>query len=188
MSKKQRRLPPLGGITTKDMPSNHVLDKMFRNAGIAETAHPNPTRWDDLDSLYFVMAGGLVQYATNVNSMVSHLKQHYTQVDQELNMTVVGVEKDLLELSSELKKIRDGHVGRKGAVANASELSMVAGIFNDYLVIKSRMEAAIVPSFVTISERCAHLSASVKKANGVEAPHANVVLESQAAPVALPAA
>lgn len=163
MPKPLKSLPPVGHVKIRETPANPLLDNLYRRAGIAESAHPNPTRWDDLDKLYNVMAHGIVEHANNINSMVRHLQANFIQNDMELNLTIVGLEKDLMALAGDMKTIRDGHKGRIGPVANAQELTSVMGIFNDYLVLKSRMEATIVPTFTLISERCGFLAGQMRK-------------------------
>lgn len=108
--------------------------------------------WSEVDAIYDSIALGIVEIAQNINNAVQMIAQHGYGTNKELIVTTKGLERDLLEISGDLKKIKERHADQNGLIDTEEEFALSLSVFSDYSVLSDRFKSVVFSPMLTITE------------------------------------
>lgn len=145
--RKQKSDAPLGALN-----SNPLLKKMFENANIpTNNSDAKSQTWDDLRTLQEACGSGILEVAHEINHAINAINSANIN-NNELNVTVNGLKRDLVHFTNELVTLKDRHETRTGATKNSSEYAEVMNIGMDYMTYQEKFSGVMFPSLVTLTE------------------------------------
>lgn len=119
--------------------------------------------WSEVDAIYDSIALGIIEIAQNVNNAVQMIAQYGYGSNKELIVTTKGLERDLLEISGDLKKIKERHADQNGLIDNEEEFALSLSVFSDYSVLSDRFKSVVFSPMLTITEFMSEIMEMEKK-------------------------
>lgn len=108
--------------------------------------------WSEVDAIYDSIAQGIIEIAQNINNAVRMIAQYGYGNNKELIITTKGLERDLLEISGDLKKIKERHADQSGVISTEEEFTLSLSVFSDYHVLSDRFKSVVFSPMLTITE------------------------------------
>lgn len=139
-----------------------LLNQLMDRAGITADEKPFTMTWDELESLYQTVAGGLVDQVLSLNQAISLFKQHATPINGELTITIQGLTRDVETLTQELIAIRKHHEGKTGKVED-DDISAYLTLGSDYKTAADRIQSLLVSPMLTVTEHLIDMQSQLKK-------------------------
>jgi hypothetical protein len=120
-------------------------------AGIVPDEKPFTMLWEELEELYNVVAGGLIDQAISVNQAIGLFKQYAVSMNSELTITIQGLTRDIETMTQELMAIHKHHVGKVGKVGD-DDISAFLTLGSDYKTAADRIQSLLVSPMLTVTE------------------------------------
>lgn len=119
--------------------------------------------WSEVDAIYDSIAQGIIEIAQNINNAVQMIAQYGYGSNKELIVTTKGLERDLLEISGDLKKIKERHADQTGLISTEEEFALSLSVFSDYHVLSDRFKSVVFSPMLTITEFMSEIMEAEKK-------------------------
>ena len=143
-------------VDIQPLDTNPLLKKMMTRADIEVTPKKY---WSDLDALYQSIGQGIVELMTSVSGTSQMLVGKTFPNMSETTATIIGLSRDLEDLSQTLRTIYDRHSMYNGAIADIDQNNLATDCFQDYHAAATRLTTLTMQPMITITEAISEVAA-----------------------------
>jgi hypothetical protein len=147
------------------------IEKPMNDAQLIMSGAMNPApqgsdkqSWDDLEEIYkscsesLVVANNSVVGLFKIPGVIDNIENR-----QETKIAILGLNKDILFFSENLKEIHKEHADKKGFVQDGEELGQCLTIFEKYHSFQTTYQSVIIPTVITLSEEVGKAAEAMNK-------------------------
>ena len=137
-------------VQNKDLLQN-LMDRAGIGQTIGEKTQVSQT-WTDLEKIYQGIAESIVETGMGIQNSIEIVKRYNLEKEEGYIRSINGAKQDLENFTRRLLSVKEKHLNKTGAVANAEDLSLCMSCFNEYVVIGDQFKAIMFPTLLDINE------------------------------------
>lgn len=132
--------------------TSSVVDGLFARANLPVPPKMEQ-RWNEIDDLYQAMAQAIADTAVQAEAVIGKFVEAGVTGDAELNMTVVGLQRDLESFTDRLLGIKALHKDKAGVIANDEDFTLSMKIFDLYVGLTEQFRAVTMNTLLSLTEK-----------------------------------